>query len=846
MSLYFFRRLARASMVILAWSNLSGSGFATGGPGRPLVFPVPQEIQVLQANFPLDEQVPIALPVKAASSDLFLARFLLGELTDRYGLALKTRRFAILPTDKRLILMGSITNPLVKEYCVQHHIKVDDRKPGPEGYYLEVSENLVLIAGSDDRGAFYGLQSLRQLIDKASQRAWIHGVRIRDWPYKPFRGIKLYLPGRENIPFFKRFVRNFMALYKYNKLIIELNAGMRLERHPELNAGWIEFARDLTYTRRDRPEGPHRQYQDSSHYDTADGGVLEKEEVADLVRWAKEHFIEVIPELPSLTHSYYLLTRHRELAEIPDAEWPDTYCPSTPKSYQLLFDVLDEYIQVMKPKIIHIGHDEWRMPWGGCPLCRKKDPRELFAQDVNKIHAHLAKKGIRVAMWGDHLIERVSGERLSPRVSPAGYTYNIPGGLSPQQVKASIPKDILIFNWFWNQAHNKPSDPTRYGEENDILLEQWGFQQVYGNFTPDIENYGRRSSSASVIGGVPSAWEATTEFNFGKDLLEDFVGCANLLWAKQWIDQEHLSQIVQDLMPSIRRNLSGRAVPSDDGDPAVSVEIASHFTPSPAQDILSLDSSGLKTGKVTVGNLTFDLADPSLSDGKYAVIVGTRGERGQLLPTGAEGLQIAEDISSIIFLHACAKASSSAPGYTYIFNFPDTADLLGWYEIVYEDGFVMTVPIRYGVNILEWDWGKNSRSQVHCYQADAVDIGNRKETPITFFAYEWVNPRLGKAVKEVRLHGSTGFTDTKGKIIPHNAIILRALSVVKKREFPREVLKTRYPSESFTCASLSRLSYNSSRLRAGVGVSELPGVWCVPGLARWSAKADRVPVRPLP
>ena len=110
----------------------------------------------------------------------------------------------------------------------------------------------MLIAGSDEAGAFYGLQSLPQLVDKQTVETRVVGARIRDWPYKSFRGIKLYLPGQQNIPFFKRFVRNFMTLYKYNKLIVEMNAGMRLDKHPELNAGWVEFVGNLPDTRRDR------------------------------------------------------------------------------------------------------------------------------------------------------------------------------------------------------------------------------------------------------------------------------------------------------------------------------------------------------------------------------------------------------------------------------------------------------------------------------------------------------------------------------------------------------------------------------------------------------------------
>jgi glycosyl hydrolase family 20 len=784
MTLESFRQGPRMVFEITLWSCLVSLGLHSSAFCQARIYPEPQQIEILETNFPLDDRAVVVLPVKASENDLFLARFFVAELADRYGLALNTEHLTKLPAARRVILMGSISNPLVKAYCLQHKVDVTDRQPGPEGYFLQVNENLVLIAGSDDAGAFYGLQSLRQLVEKVPRALQIHGARVRDWPYKPFRGIKLYLPGHENIPFFKRFVRNFMALYKYNKLIVELNAGMRLDRHPELNAGWLDFARNLTYTRRDRPEGPHRQYQDSSHYDTADGGVLEKEEVADLVRWAQEHFIEVIPEIPSLTHSYYLLTRHRELAEIPEAEWPDTYCPSNPQSYKLLFDVLDEYIQVMKPRMIHIGHDEWRMPWGVCPLCRSHDPRELFAQDVRKIHDHLAAQGVKTALWGDHLLEAVTGKRLSPRVSPSGYHYDIPGGLSAAQVRALIPKDILVFNWFWNDAENRPSNPERYGEVDDLQLQDLGFQQVYGNMTPAIQNYGRRSSRASVLGGAPSAWEATTEFNFGKDLLEDFVGCASLLWSKHWVAPEQLPQILRTLMPDIRRNLSGKAVPSDLGDPVVPLEIASHFSPSPPPNVVSLKAADLKTGKLTFGNLIFDLADPNSLGGKYGVIATTGTAYSPRISDEGEGLPVGEDVSSLIFLHACAGPANLAPGYTYIFNFPDTADLLGWYEVVFEDGFIATIPIRYGVNIREWDWGKGDPARGYVYGADAITLGNQQGVPITFFAFEWANPRLGKTVREVRLRGSSGFMNTRGNVMPENAVILLALSVVKKRSVP--------------------------------------------------------------
>ena len=175
---------------------------------------------------------------------------------------------------------------------------------------------------------------------------------------------------------------------------------MRLERHPELNIGAVQFERHLNFSRLDRPPGQHMEYQNSSHQDNADGGILEKEEVADLVNYMRKFNIEVIPELPSLTHAYYLLAGHEELAENMNQPYPDTYCPLKPESYKLYFDVLDEYIEVIHPSIIHIGHDEWRMEKDLCELCKGKDYGELYAADVTKIHDYLAKKGIKISFVG--------------------------------------------------------------------------------------------------------------------------------------------------------------------------------------------------------------------------------------------------------------------------------------------------------------------------------------------------------------------------------------------------------------------------------------------------------------
>jgi Glycosyl hydrolase family 20, domain 2/Glycosyl hydrolase family 20, catalytic domain len=729
--------------LLLAWT-------ASGAEG---IFPKPQEAEPAPGSFLLDSSVVIALAPQASAADRSLANLLGAELTDRFELALRQEPLASLAAGRRYIVMGSAANASLGDAAAKSKLAI----PGAEGYVLEVTADRILIAGADDAGAFYGLQSLRQVLGPAGTR--IPGARVRDWPASPFRGIKMYLPGREHIPFFKRFVRDFMAQYKFNRLILEMNGAMRLDRHPEINAGWLELNRDLFATRRERPSGPHGEQQDSVHHDTADGGILEKSEVADLAAWARQNHVEVIPEIPSLTHSYYLLARHHELAEIPNAEWPDTYCPSLAASYRLVFDVLDEYIDVLKPAMVHIGHDEWRIPWGVCQRCRDKDPRQLFADDVNKIYAHVKSRGVRVAMWGDHLIEPLRGVRLKDRQTRDGYAYQAPGALSPEQVLTLIPKDIVIFNWFWDD-----SQPGQ-GEADDRRLSEWGFQQVYGNMTPGIPNYAARSRSKGVIGGAPSSWAATTPLNFGKDLVDQFLGCASMLWARESLDPAELRSVLDRELPRIAESFQGKTPWSVLTEPVLPVTM-----PAGAAPPQELRLPELKHGKVQAGKYVFDVG---------RLIYAATRKQGPV--DASPAIEINQDASSLVFLHASAARGASRMAYTLPHDFADTADLLGWYEVVYEDGYIITAPVRSEVNILEWNRDSRPNQAAYAFETSPVEIGTGAGRPVTFYAWEWTNPRLGKVIREVRLKGTSGFRRFDGTPIS-NGIILAGISYVPKRQ----------------------------------------------------------------
>jgi hypothetical protein len=764
------KKLFQASFVLVAASLLWISGFAISGE-IPSIFPIPLEIQLRAGRFDIDKSAFIMIHEGGDDTERFLAKLLAQEFVDKYRQPINILTKSQIARDDKFILLGTTEDPLVKSFCETNGLMPALQGLGDEGYVLTVSEKSVVVAANSKKGALYGLESLRQIMRKEGRSVFIPQLTVKDAPQYPFRGIKLYLPGRENIPFFKRFVKDFVALYKFNTIILELNANMRLDRHPELNLGAVEFAEHLKYSRLGRPPGLHREYQNSSHQDNADGLILEKDEVADLVHYMRTFNIEVIPELPSLTHSYYLLAGHRELAENLNQPYPDTYCPLKPKIYEIYFDVLDEYIDVIHPSMIHVGHDEWRMEKDVCDLCRGKDYNELYAKDLNTIHDYLSKKNIKIAIWGDHLLESVYGKNFQVWKSSTGYEYKIPASLRPDQVEKMIPKDILIFNWFWNDINN------------DKQVSQFGFRQVYGNLRADIGQWDQRRTIQGVLGGAPSSWAATTEGNIGKDQLVDFLGGANLLWSKHFLTVDSLAFICEPLISEVKRCLSGKVLPSDNGCQVKTLDISSHFNTSLTGGIDSLNSSDLLSGEVRVGNKVYKV-NPASGSGTKAVVVRTL--KDEKLSPAVQVFEMSEDVSSIMFLHACAKEALNKKAYDMIFNFDDSADLLGWYEILFEDGFVETVPIRYGVNILDWKWqqriAKNEKEKTkyaqnkYAYSASAVDCSSDKSKPVTFFAFEWENARYGKKIKSISLKS---VDLAKGN---DNAVILLALSVTEKKK----------------------------------------------------------------
>ena len=304
-------------------------------------------------------------------------------------------------------------------------------------------------------------------------------------------------------------MRDLLLRFKFNGIVLEVGGGHAAREPPrdQRRAGsgpspsGTPTARRWTSWARASRSGTAQRFAASLHVGVGGGSYVEKDDVRRLAEWADLYGLEIVPEVQALSHTYYIASARRDLAEDPEMAWPDSYCPSNPESYRIYFDVLDEYLDVLRPKRVHIGHDEWRAG-AFCPRCRGKDTGALYAEDVLKIHRHLREKGIETWMWGDHFVD--GHNRFGKQWAEGGVVrYERPDTTSARDRVAAETSDIHILNWS--------------GEEGDATFQKLGWPFVVGNFAGSEEKDWRgRVARHGALGGEVSSWGAWEEFVLGK------------------------------------------------------------------------------------------------------------------------------------------------------------------------------------------------------------------------------------------------------------------------------------------------------------------------------------------
>jgi hexosaminidase len=285
------------------------------------------------------------------------------------------------------------------DHGIELRLGGDEQRLGVEGYTLKIDRDHVVIQGPKAAGVYYGCQTLRQLLPAAipNDRRWVvSSVDVEDRPQFEWRGLLLD-PARHFIS--KEGILkciDWMGYYKLNRLHLHLTDidGWRLEipKYPRLTriGAWANLGEGIKV-----------------------GGYYTRKDIQEIVAYAAERFVVIVPEIETPSHSGAALVAYPELncfgtrkgTELfsIDPLCGSEYCPGNDRVFEFLDDVFAEVIRLFPGPYIHVGGDEAEMRyWHECPKCqaRQKQVGNLHAWFMERVKGMVESRGRRVVGWG--------------------------------------------------------------------------------------------------------------------------------------------------------------------------------------------------------------------------------------------------------------------------------------------------------------------------------------------------------------------------------------------------------------------------------------------------------------
>jgi hexosaminidase len=456
--------------------------------GRPSVseiniIPAPQSIEAQDGKFIITKVTTFSSSEEFKYANQFFQKYIL----NGSGIDLK-----------------SLANPEAADI----HFKTDTTLP-PEGYRLKVSPERILLEGGDKQGVFYGVQTLRQMLSPKLDDSIpyplynieIPSVEINDFPKFQYRGMHLDV-ARHFFP--KEFIKEYidhLAMLKMNYFHWHLteDQGWRIEieQFPRLTSHAAFREETLIGHYNDTP-----QEFDGQRY----GGYYTKEDIKEIVAYAEQHYITVVPEIEMPGHAQAAISAYPELGcsgeQVPVAtKWgvfENIYCPNQ-KTFAFLKGVLSEVIELFPGEYIHIGGDEApKTQWKQCAHCQKlikdhglKDENELQSWFIKEIETFVNSKGKSIIGW-DEILEG----GLAPNATVMSWR-GTQGGIEAAKAGHKVimsPTSHAYFDYY--QSEN-PEEPLAIG--GFLPLEKvYAFDPVPEELSPEEAQY--------VLGAQGNVW----------------------------------------------------------------------------------------------------------------------------------------------------------------------------------------------------------------------------------------------------------------------------------------------------------------------------------------------------
>jgi hypothetical protein len=578
-----------------------------------------------------------------------------------------------------------------------------------------VTPDVVVVAGSDPAGTFYGIQSLVQILAPGSHgRVTLPALRIRDWPAMKWRGMAVEGAGTHPEDL-RRVIRNIAARYKMNVIIAQSSyRGILWKSHPEI---------------------------------TPDGHGVTLDEYAQEAQYARNHFLHFVPGFESLGHVGDVLAAHPEIAELPDLARKgqcSSYCPSNPETYRILFDMWKEIVDAVHPHYFLAGHDEVDA-LGQCALCKGKTHAALFAGDVVRLDDWLKAHGVRMMIWGDMLLNRAQWLSKGPYAANGDTTEAVSQGTDA--AIDLIPKDVVLCDWQYSPMPSYDSQAYFVGKGFQVLGCPWYSQA--NNF-----NMAESASKNGILGLIVTDWGFLATSSVGATSLLGPAYAWNPgrppLGQLPYVPTAVLGRQFRPMRPS---DVPGaRFVPLDIGAQA-SRRISCRkwgdhdawFGDGPGSDLWMLHG-----GRQKLGGIDFRIPEGSRGAGTCVM----------LAPPGAGGFspsvqKIAVNLKadSLVLL---TGLQVDDPGVSH--------DQIATLMVHYQDGALATMELQENLQVTDWrtfatranpwHW---SRGYAELYGAKPVFQGlTRFGQAINLQACEWVNPHPEKRIAALDLQVARG------------------------------------------------------------------------------------------
>ncbi len=379
-------------------------------------------------------------------------------------------------------------------------VRMEDARLDEESYHLEISDTGIAIAASES-GFLSAVQTLRQLLppewenptNSNPSQAVLPIVTIDDSPRFRWRGLHLDVSRHFfTVDDIKRTL-DLLALYKFNRFHWHLtdDQGWRIQinSHPELTS-----------------IGAWRTEKDGSRY----GGFYTQEDVRDVVAYAAERGISVLPEIEMPGHGLAALAAFPQLSCRKKALtiWSgggiaeDVFCAGREETFALVFDVLDEIATLFPFPLIHIGGDECpKNRWKECPDCQTRiqteglqDESELQSYFIRRVEKHLEPLGKSIVGW-DEILEG----GLAPGATVMSWR-GVEGGIAAARADHNVVMSPTSHCYFDYRQSGNPGEPgpTHFDPPVTRLRDVYEFEPVPALLEPE--------HAKRILGGQANLW----------------------------------------------------------------------------------------------------------------------------------------------------------------------------------------------------------------------------------------------------------------------------------------------------------------------------------------------------